>query len=160
VTEGYQIYADFLKSLVDAEASRKASLEQRGIAVITTSGILVTLLYGLATITTSSKTLHLPPGSIDWLKASSVMFVLAAVTGIAVNLPLLYGQAKLTEEDLQKAWDDTAPDAQATVTSVRIKRLKAAQRANNIKAWILMSSVSFEVGAIALLSYSFSYYTG
>jgi len=159
VTEGYQIYADFLKSLVDAEASRKVSLEQRGIAVITTSGILVTLLYGLATIITSSKSLRLPLGSIDWLIASSLMFVLAAVAGIVVNLPLYYGQAELTEEDLQRAWDDTAPDAQAAVTSVRIKRLRAAQRANNIKAWILTASVTFEVGAIALLCFTFSYYT-
>ena len=47
---GRSIYADFIKEQLDAQEARKVSLEQRGLAVITTSGALVTLLFGLTAL--------------------------------------------------------------------------------------------------------------
>src|SRR6266540_1704964 len=45
---GYVAYGDFVKDELDAQDKRKSSFEQRGLAVITTSGALVTLLFALA----------------------------------------------------------------------------------------------------------------
>jgi hypothetical protein len=157
VSEGYEAYSEFLRSLVDTEVSRKSSLEQRGIAVITTSGTLATLLYGLTAVVTSSKTLNLPVGAVGWLVASSIVFVLAAMTGVVVNIPLFYGEVELTEEVLRGAWEDSAPDAQAAIANVRISQLTVARRANGIKAWILTISVSLEVVAVGVLSASLFY---
>jgi hypothetical protein len=55
------VYADFIETeLVDQRAS-KASTEQRCIAVVSTSGILVTVLFGFAAIARKSYGLHIPP---------------------------------------------------------------------------------------------------
>ncbi|HEX8117309.1 MAG TPA: hypothetical protein VF521_08555, partial [Pyrinomonadaceae bacterium] len=49
---GYAAYGDFIKDELEAQDKRKASFEQRGLAVITTSGALVTLLFALAALST------------------------------------------------------------------------------------------------------------
>lgn len=150
--EGSDVYADFIKSLVDAENSRKSSLEQRGLAVITTSGTLVTLLFGLIAVITSSTTFVLPGRVHGWLAAAAILFVLAALTGIVVNIPLFYGQAVITEGELRSSWHDPASDAQASVTSVRLKSLDQAIKVNSRKAWLLVFSVLLELAAVVILT--------
>lgn len=53
VSQGTSVYSDFLAGELAAQDARKASFEQRGIAVVTTAGTLVTLLFGLAALSTS-----------------------------------------------------------------------------------------------------------
>jgi hypothetical protein len=152
VPAGSDVYADFVNSLVDAETSRKSSLEQRGIAVITTSGTLVTLLFGLIAVITSSTTFVLPSQVHGWLAAAAILFVLAALTGIVVNVPLFYGGMVMTEDELRASWGDQPSDAQASVTGVRLKRLAQASKVNTIKAWILVFSVLLELAAVIILT--------
>ena len=45
-----EIYEPVLLALIAEEAARKASLEQRAVAVVTTSGLLVSLLVALSTL--------------------------------------------------------------------------------------------------------------
>lgn len=149
---GSDVYADFVKSLVDAESSRKSSLEQRGIAVITTSGTLVTLLFGLIAVITSSKTFVLPSRVHGWLAGAAILFVLAALLGIVMNVPLFYGEIAITEAELRESWGDAPPDAQASVTSVRLKSLAQASKANTRKAWVLVFSVILELIAVIILT--------
>src|SRR5690348_2751196 len=49
------VYGAFVSRQLDDERSRKESLEARAAGVITSSGVLVTLLFGLAAITTNTK---------------------------------------------------------------------------------------------------------
>ena len=149
--EGSDVYADFVKSLLDAESLRKSSLEQRGIGIITSSGALVTLLFGLIAVITSSKTFVLHARVHGWLAAAAILFVLAALAGIVMNVPLFYGQIVVTEGELRASWDDTAADAQAAVTGVRLKRLGQASKLNTIKAWILILGVLLELAALIIL---------
>jgi hypothetical protein len=44
------VYGPLINAQVEDEQARKTSLEQRGLAVITTSGVLVSLLFGLGAI--------------------------------------------------------------------------------------------------------------
>jgi hypothetical protein len=55
VTEGYEVYAELIEKLADTEAARKTNLEQKAGAVITTSGSLVTLLFGLVAVLTTKQ---------------------------------------------------------------------------------------------------------
>jgi hypothetical protein len=74
------VYAAFIeKELVDQRAS-KASMEQRCIAVVSTSGILVTVLFGFAAIARKSDGLHVPPSARSWFCLALGGFVVAAVT--------------------------------------------------------------------------------
>lgn len=109
MTEGSEVYADFIKSMLDAEDSRKSSLEQRGIGVITTSGALVTLLFGLTATITSAKTFTLPPAARDWLTPAAILFVAAAAAGILVNVPLFYGKIEVSRATLARPGKMTRP---------------------------------------------------
>ena len=81
MAEGSEVYADFIKSMLDAEDSRKSSLEQRGISIITTSGTLVTLLFGLTAAITGAKTFTFPAAARDWLTPAAIAFDVAAGQG-------------------------------------------------------------------------------
>jgi hypothetical protein len=152
MTEGRDVYSEFLKSLIDAEISRKASLEQRGLAVITTSGALVTLLFGSMAVYTNSKSFKQPPGEKGLFLIAAICFVLAGVTAIVVNLPLFYGEIELTEENLRPVWGDTASDAQAAVAAIRLQRLYSAKKANTLKAYSLIIAMAFELCAAGALA--------
>jgi hypothetical protein len=150
--DGSGVYADFISSLLDAESSRKSSLEQRGIGVVTTSGTLVTLLFGLIAVITSAKSFTLPGRAHGWLVGAAILFIAAAAVGISTNLPLFYGKMIITEQALRDAWHDDVPDAQAAVTAVRLKRLDQAHKVNTAKAWALVAAVCTEVAAAAVLT--------
>lgn len=152
MAEGSEVYTDFVKSLLDAEDSRKSSLEQRGIALITASGTLVTLLFVLTAVITSAKNFTFPAVARDWLTWAAVLFVVAAAAGIVVNMPLFYGTIVVKQAKLRAVWEDNAADARRAVTGVRLKRLRAAQRANNIKAWLLVAGAVLELAAVAMLT--------
>src|SRR5215470_18460291 len=77
------IYAAYIQSLLDHEQDRKTVLEAKASAVITTSGVLVTLLFGLVAVVTGAKTFKLPEASHGWLIAAILLFVVATGLGIA-----------------------------------------------------------------------------
>jgi hypothetical protein len=61
-----EFYADFIEEeLVDQRAS-KASLEQRGLAVVSTSGVLVAILFGFTTIASDGSALDIPSSARLW----------------------------------------------------------------------------------------------
>ena len=89
-------YGPTIKLILDQERARKTSLESRGAAIITTSGALATLLTGLVTFTrgnVSAFHLAIDKNAVWALIAAAVSFGLAAVLGLAANLPLFYEEA-------------------------------------------------------------------
>ena len=82
--------ADRLEAELDGQLAlewdRKASLEQRGINIITASGALVTLVFAVSAIVTKSTTFKFFRGWEHWLLvAALIFFVAAAIGGIASN---------------------------------------------------------------------------
>ena len=74
-TSGTEAYAALIERELDAQEARKASLEQRGLAVITTAGALTSLLFGLAAFSTTGAHAFVLPASarhllINPIKAS------------------------------------------------------------------------------------------
>lgn len=149
---GPDIYSDFIKTLIDAEAARKTSAESKGVAVITTSSALVTILFALVAVVTSRTTFKLPVSAHGWLVAAIVAFVVAAGTAILVSLPLPYGQTTFGLDDLRSWWSDDAPTAEAAVAGLRLRALTAARRMNAIKAGILLVASVAELAGLVLLT--------
>jgi hypothetical protein len=149
--QGSKPYSDYVKELEDAQTARKASLESRGTAVITTSGTLVTLLFGLVAVLTGSKTFVFPSAGRDYLLAAVILFVLATSLGIVVNLPLFYKQTQLTGSDLKKVWNWPSGDAMAKIAVTRLVAIESAKKANAIKAWLLFAAGMAEFGALLSL---------
>jgi len=151
-TIGPDVYSDFVKTLLDAEASRKTSIESKGAAVITTSSALVTILFGLVAVVTSRTTFKLPVSAHGWLVAAIVAFVVAAATAILVSFPLPYGQTTVTIDDLRSWWGDSVPEAEAAVSGLRLRALTAARRTNAVKAGVLCAACTAELVGLILLT--------
>ena len=84
---------DLLENEMARELQRKASLEQRGITVITASGAFVTLVFGFSALVTKGVpfTNFSTPEKV-FLVAALVLFVSASLFGVAANIPRPMGQ--------------------------------------------------------------------
>lgn len=148
-------YATFIRELVAEQDVRKASLEGRGLAVITTAGSLATALFGLVALITKSDEFVLPGEAHGPLGVAVAAFTIAAMLGVLTNLPLFY---KGVAGDAPKAllderWDETEDAARLRIASTRAGVFEAARKANGLKAWLLILAMVAEVvgvGAIGL----------
>jgi multisubunit Na+/H+ antiporter MnhB subunit len=152
MTEGFDAYAELIEKLVDAEASRKTALEQKAGAVITTSGTLVTLLFGLVAVLTTKQSYAVPPAAHAWLGGAVLLFTLAAVTAIYISVPRPYGQTEMTQSELRGHWSDPLIKARAAVASVRLQGLERARKTNTAKAKMLTAATGIEVVAVLTLA--------
>lgn len=146
-------YSKYVAALLAVQDGRKASLEQRGLAVITTSGTLVTLVFGLVAVLTKANNYKLPDSAHGWIGAALIAFVIAAILGLVSNVPLNYGGADFDDEQTFKAvWEDEPVVARRRVTETRLEDYRQAQKWNGFKAWVLVAGMGFEVVAVILLS--------
>lgn len=153
-TEGRTVYSEYIKEQLDAQEARKASLEQRGLAVISTSGVLVTLLFGLTALSIKSEpTFDIPDTSAGFLVAALLFFVLGALSALLTNLPRSY--EGVTVEALRRAvkerWDDSEAAASRKVALTRLTVLQSAKGVNGQKSVALAAGMVCEILAVALV---------
>ncbi len=157
---GLAAYGSFIKDELDAQDKRKASFEQRGLAVITTSGTLVTLLFALAALSTKkTQTFVLADAARNWLLASLAFFVLAALAALITNIPLSYQavEADAVKGRLQETPVRDAGDAAKDIALTRVKALADAKRKNGIKGWVLLAGMALEVAGVACVAMAVSF---
>lgn len=151
----YEAYGQFIKDELAAQDVRKASFEQRSIAVITTSGTLATLLLGLAALATkASSTFVVPSDARPWVTAALFGFFVSALAALTVNLPLSY-EAATVEEMRSRLRDDPPWNDAAAMKDIGFTRLKAIESAksnNRIKGWALTVAVGCEALAVGCLA--------
>lgn len=148
-------YAELIKDQLESERSRKESLEQRGITVITTSGVLVSLLFGLGAVVTSNKLFNVPDLARSLLVVAVVLFVLAALADLLLNSPREYEEAELAYlESLssKEVWEASASLGGRRAAQMRLKVLGKARQVNRDKAKWLVGAVVFEVGAVGFVA--------
>ena len=144
---------EFIEQELESERTKKSSLEARGLAVITTSGALVTLLFAVAAVVIKSPHFALPSLARWFLVASSACFVLAASLGIFCNVPNRYLQVdpkSLTVLLTEDIWNEPGVDAQRELTAARLAELSAAQAQNQIKAVAVVFGMGLQVVAVLL----------
>lgn len=150
---GRTVYADYIREQLVAQEARKASLEQRGLSIVSTSGALVTLLFGLAALTVERDDFALPTAASVLLVIALLVFVAAGVSAIVTNIPLSY--QGVTGEALRTAvaerWDDTDAEATRMTSLTRIKVLESARQRNNMKGVALFVGMALELVAVALV---------
>jgi hypothetical protein len=152
---GAGVYAEYLKEQLTAEDARKASLEQRGLAVITTSGALVTLLFGLVALSTKARQTFELEDEPKYLLAVAVgVFLLAALCALATNMPVTY--ARVSPDAIRgKLKEDPVPGEDAArreIALTSVKVLRSAKRRNQAKARLLFAGLILEVAAVALVA--------
>ena len=141
-------------SLLSEETARKSSIEQRALAVITTSGVLVTLLVALsALIVGKNAELHLHTGPRAALVAAVAVFVAAAILALVTYTPRAYRDfAPEDVERMLKEWDSSVEDARWLVSQAQAGQIKRAVEVNEKKALLLQVAVGAEVVAVSLMA--------
>ncbi len=151
-------YGPTIKAQLDEERARKTSLEGRGIGIVTSSGALATLLFGLATFTRGTITqahLTLTPAAKWSLIAAAGLFALAAIAGVLSNLPLPYNEAlvsALKDRTRLAEWNKTEPiEAARYDAELNVEILDSARDRNGLKAAFLFAGILLEaVAAVAV----------
>ncbi len=150
-------YGALIADQLSEERSRKSTLEARGIAVISSSGVLVTLLLALIASVTATTKFRLPgPARLPVLLAL-VAFISAAICGLMTNVPLRYkeptvsGLVKLLSANY---WAGSAEIGQLRVAEALVTTLAAARSANALKVYFLLSAIFFELLAVIFLSWA------
>ncbi len=150
-------YAKLIADQLTEERNRKSSLEARGVTVITTSGTLATLLFALTAGLTAAASFKLPANAKLPLLLALIAFVIAAMTGLATNAPMLYREP--TPQGLRtlvdaRYWTAPARVGQERVAESQIVSLAAARVANNRKVQLLMVAISAELLAVIFLAWA------
>lgn len=153
---GFEPYEALITGLLSEERDRKTSIEQRGLAVVTSSGTLVTLLFALAALVTEAEGIRLPETSRRLLVAAVVLFVAAGILGIFTNKPLRYaepGTDWLRKLTVPKVWDyTTAPLAARRAAEARVASIESFRDKNKEKVRLLTAAITAQVIAVSALA--------
>lgn len=152
---GLAAYGEFVKDELEAQDKRKASFEQRGLAVITTSGALVTLLFALAVLSTrSAARFTLPQAAKTWLSIALILFVLSALAALLSNAPLVYQAVPVDKiKERLREQPPRSPDrAIKDIAISRVDALESAKKLNGFKGWTLAVGMSLEALAVGCVA--------
>ncbi|MFJ3799980.1 hypothetical protein ACIPSJ_27325 [Streptomyces sp. NPDC090088] len=148
------VYGPLMVTMLNEQSARKASVEQRSLAVITSSGALVSLLVALSALLLGKDAeLRLQSGTRVSLIAAVVAFVLAAVLALGSNSPRSYRDFAAEDVDrMLTDWHCDGEDARWLVSQAQADFLKRAKSLNDTKAHLLQGAVAMEVVGVALVA--------
>ncbi|MEU6847451.1 hypothetical protein ABZ930_36885 [Streptomyces sp. NPDC046716] len=132
------------------ERKIKESLIQRSNAVVSSSGVLVALVLGAASVSGRAPQGRLPASVAVITVAALALFVVAAATALTVSTPRR--QPTISTLWLREIWNGPDPDPSSTSHQVRLDLLDGLRDANRSAARLLVCSLVLEVAAVALLS--------
>lgn len=148
------IYGAFVSVQLNDQRVLKESLERRASALITTSGVLVTLLFGLSALTTRREGYRLPTSAHLPLLIALSAFVVAVALAVVVGIPAPYRAPKPNELEIIRLekWRDREWVARRRVAGTEIVQLESYRRANGRKALLLLGAGIAQLVALAALA--------
>jgi hypothetical protein len=146
------LIADLISKELDTEQAVTGSLQSRGLAVISSAGTLVTLLFGLSAVATTAQHFKLPAAAKPPLYAAAVLLVAAAVAGIVTNAPR--GSKVTSLQRLRPLvespyWEYPVGPAQQEVARTQLAAAEAARAGNQTRARYLLIGIILEIAGIA-----------
>lgn len=155
--EGSEIFAAVIDHELERERERTTSLEQRGMAVVTSSGVLVTLVFGFGTLIRGQGGPHLPLVARVLVALALGTFIVAAVMSLFTNRPRSYRPLGV-RPDLQRMvgdlWSISADSARHSIAEFRVGEVDRWRDNNKIKAADLQRAIAMECCGIGLLAAS------
>jgi hypothetical protein len=145
--------ADLISQEWVREQGRKESLEKRGITAITTSGVLVTLIFAFASAVAKGHhfgTFTLPEKIL--LGIALLVFVVSAAFGVATNTPRNYGvlSIKLLAGDPNEPHTPDAPVSKDVLEAL-VEALQVARERNDTKAIALTAAIALQTVAFFIV---------
>jgi hypothetical protein len=148
-----KVYKGYIEKRLEEEVRRASSLQARGLAIVTTSGVLVTLLFTIGSVTLRSQQFAAAENARRTLVIAAVAFVVAAVCGLISNLPRAY--VRHSPDDLNqlvsKYWSKEEAYAEKTVAEGEVDELISAEKVGGRIAMCIRCGIAFEVVAVAIL---------
>ena len=155
--KGSEIFAAVIDGELLKERDRTFSLEQRAMAVVTSSGVLVSLVFGFGALIRGQAGPHLPIASRGLLGLALLAFVLAAVMSLLTNRPRAYRPLGV-QADLRKMvselWGISADGALHSIAEYRVGEVDRWRDNNKAKAAHLQRAIALECSGIGLLAAS------
>jgi predicted metal-dependent HD superfamily phosphohydrolase len=145
-------YSEFIRDELAEERSDKATLEQRGVAIGSTSAVAVSLLLAVLSTTGHTK----PQAPANWLLGVALgLLALAAVLGTLTNV--LRRVQKVTVAELRRLtepryWEGRREMGEQVVREQRLKSLAELRMANDEKAALLRWAIAFEGAGVVVLA--------
>ena len=149
-------YAKLIDGLLADAGKVKDSLEARAAGVITTSGALVTLLFGFTAVVAAKDAPQIPAGAKSRLAVALVLIVLAAACSLLIAIPGFYRSvttekaAQLTRREFWIYKD--VNEAARLVAAAKVDTLRSARRLNTWKSFALIASILAELAGIGFLA--------
>ena len=151
-----EIFANVIDYELEQERARRTSLEQRAMAVVTSSGVLVSLVFGFGALLKGQGAAPRLPGSSRVLLALALLaFVAAAVMSLLTNRPRDYkpfGVKASLERMVEEDWFIPADDARRLIAEFRTGEVDRWRDNNKAKAAYLQWAITLECVGIALLA--------
>lgn len=159
VSAAGKIYEQMVGAVVAAEFDRKKTLEGRGATILTTSGSLLTLIFGLTVVVTGKDAKFGNPWAVLFLMASLLAFVVSAVIAIFIAINgskyTLAGRPLLESLTENEIWEDKSEDEARRIWVKRqVNTGLTLRKGNNRKAKAVTWSLAAQVLAVTLLSLS------
>lgn len=172
--ERNEMVANAAREELKVEWDRKNSLEQRAITVVTTSGVLVTVVFGFTSlIQKGTNFVSLLNHQKAPLIVSLCFFVFSALLALIVNAPAPYSgiragflrlllssvpgeraaeaPPRMKPEDAERYRRLSPVDARSAIVGQSLEALHDARIANRRKALFLFSAMCSEVGGVVAL---------
>lgn len=147
-------YSAFIEAELKNERDRRTSLDARGLAIVTTSSGIITLIFALSALVTGPD-FKISDAGRNWLISSLVGFILSGVVGIAANANM-FGYRVASIDTLRKMltehWKDSEPSAKNVSSTLHVQTLQSLRRGNDTKVYILTLGLSLQAVAITLLA--------
>ncbi|MFC3453060.1 hypothetical protein [Amycolatopsis speibonae] len=144
-------YRTLLLDQLADERSKKGSIEQRGIAVITTSGTLVAVTLGFVALATRAPGFTLPHTAVILLVSALTVLVAAAVLGLLINVPArvpLIDAADLIVVAESSDWSIVDGESAREEYRQQARLLAGLRKVNRIRARALFGGLVLEVTAV------------
>lgn len=137
---------DLVESEWTRQLGRKASLEQRGITVITTSGVLVTLVFGFTAAVSKGKHFaNFTHAEKLLLGIALILFVLSGFLALVTNIPGRIGRLPL---DMLRTKSSAYEPLDSSTLDAMIKAVQSVRVVNGSKANWLVFAFAFQLLAI------------
>lgn len=153
------IYQAITDKLLAAEFERRKSLEGRAAALVTSSGAVLALIFGLCVLVTGKDLVYSSSLGILFLIASMIAFLTSAVLAIVVQVQGF--EYKVMSDDALKSlardnteWARRADDATRAWVSKQVSTICSMRAGNTRKQKQVERSLWVQVSAIGLLAAS------
>jgi hypothetical protein len=131
-------------------------LQQRGLAVVTSSGTLVTLLFAIGAVAIEATDFTLPELAKVLFALALVAFAIAGIFGILANRPDYYEEvdtAWLRKAMSPVAWNyNNLALAKRRTSEARVKSIDSFREKNQQKVKLLTRAIGSEVAAVGLVA--------